>query len=159
MTLTNTVTIPTAAQNARVVKTGVTDGSDASAGQIGEAVSSMMSFGNAQGLSTGVAFNLFTLSLTAGDWDVEANVNFSMTSATSTDRSCGINTTSQTIPSDGTGVSSAVQTTTATVVDGLTIPRKRVSLAATSNVYVVAKSTFAAGSVAVYGGVTARRVR
>ncbi len=152
--------IPDAAQyTSPVAFPGVTDGSNAGAGYVGEYVMSAMAFGSAQALSTGTALNLFTLSLTAGDWDVEANVNFSFSAATSTDHSCGINTTSLTIPSDGTGISSGVQTTTATVVDAITLPRKRISISATTNVYVVAKATFTVGSVSVYGGVSARRAR
>jgi hypothetical protein len=63
------------------------------------------------------------------------------------------------MPSDGTEVPSAIQLTTATAKDGITLPRKRISISSTTTVCLEAQQTFSAGSAAAYGSITARRVR
>lgn len=138
---------------------GVTDGSAPAPNTVGEYFETAFPFVSAVSLTTQQTKNVFTIELPAGDWDVEGNVNISYTSATSTDRSAGLTSTSATIPSDGTGVNSAVQFTTTTIVDGITIPRKRFSLTQTTTIYMVVRTTFTAGSAAAYGAITARRVR
>jgi hypothetical protein len=52
---------------------GVTDGSDAAAGQIGEVISSVV-LSPGVSLGNGVAANITTIALTAGDWDVQGEV-------------------------------------------------------------------------------------
>lgn len=138
---------------------GVTDASSAAAGIVGEYMSSAVAFGSAVSLTSTVGNNVTSLSLTAGDWDVEGNVNFSLSGATVTDHSAGINTTTGTVPSDGTGLSSGLQTVAQTVVNSLTVPRKRINVSSTTTVYLVGKATFSAGTVSIYGSITARRMR
>lgn len=158
MTILPNATIPGAGQFVPGQE-GVTDGSTPAPNTVGEYFETAFPFGSAVSLTSSETKNVFSISLPAGDWDVEGNVNISYTSATSTDRSAGLTTTSATIPSNGTGVSSAVQFTTTTIVDGITIPRKRFLLTATTTIYMVVRTTFTAGSAAAYGAITARRVR
>lgn len=138
---------------------GVTDASNAAAGKIGEFSQSLISTGSATSLTTATAKNVTSISLSAGDWDVEGNINFNLSGATQTASSGGISTTSATLPTDGSEVASGVVCTTTTLVNGLTLPRKRINVSTTTTVYLVAKATFSAGTEAAWGKINARRVR
>lgn len=137
---------------------GVATNSTASSGIVGEFVSSLIPTGSATALTTATAKTITSISLGAGDWDVEGNVNFNLSTATQTQSSAGISLTTNVLPTDGSEVASGIQTTTASTVNGITLPRKRVSIATTTTVYLVAKSTFT-GTESGWGGLTARRVR
>lgn len=142
---------------------GVIDGSAASTGNVGEAITSTVAVGSAVALTTATPANVTSISLTPGDWDVFANVNFSATSATTTAGSLwaiGVNTTSATLPVDGSEVQmlqTALTTTTFKGGDGTS--RKVINLTTTTTVYLVAEATFSAGTVGAYGSISARRIR
>ena len=139
--------------------TGTTTNDSAAAGYVGQIISSLVASGSAVSLTTATVANVTSISLTAGDWDVQANVNVTLSNATATASSSGINTTSATIPTDGSEVFNGQQTTTLSASLSTTIPRKRISVASTTTVYLCTKSTFSLGSVSAFGGITARRVR
>lgn len=132
---------------------------NASAGNLGEYVESLIASGSATALTSATAKNVTSISLTAGDWDVSGNVNFSASGATVTGTSGGISSTSATVPTDGSEVFSGIQTSVVSENDSVTLPRKRFSLSSTTTVYLVAKSTFSFGSVSAFGQINARRVR
>lgn len=138
---------------------GTATNNSAAAGILGQIISSLVATGSPVTLTTNTAANVTSISLTAGDWDIEGNVNFNLTGATATAFSAGISLTTATVPTDGSEVASGVVTTAITGVNGITLPRKRVSIAGTTTVYLVAKSTFTLGSETAFGGITARRVR
>ena len=149
------VASPTIASD--IVGTATND--NATAGNIGEHSSSLIASGSAVGLTTAIAANVTSISLTAGDWDVEGNINFVLGSATVTQKSGGVTSTSATVPTDGSEVFNGTQFTLTSVTDGLAIPRKRISISGTTTVYLVASATFSAGTVTAFGAITARRVR
>lgn len=149
------VASPTIASD--IVGTATND--NATAGNIGEHTSSLIAIGSAVSLTTATPANITSISLTAGDWDVTGAINFTEGSATVTVRTGGINTTTATLPTDGTEVENGTLTTVLSTKNSVTIPRKRISIAGTTTVYLVASSTFSAGTVAGYGQITARRVR
>jgi hypothetical protein len=153
----NTVTSRTAAELKTDLATTTND--SAGAGEIGQYTSSLVAVGSLVSLTTATAANVTSISLTAGDWDVEGNINVSYTAATMTAFTGGIGSTSATLPTDGSEVQSGLTLTTTTVKNGVTVPRKRMSLAGTTTVYLVASTTFTAGTAGAYGGITARRVR
>lgn len=138
---------------------GTTTNDSAPAGYIGEFVSSLVASGSPVSLTNNTAANVTSISLTAGDWDVEGNVNFSGTTATVTAGTGGISSTSATLPTDGSEVYDGTVTTLLSDVSSVTLPRKRMSLAATTTVYMVAKKAFSAGTVVAFGSLNARRVR
>lgn len=142
-----------------LIYNGVTDGSSAAAGKVGEVISAAYPSGGAGLVVTATTTNVTSISLTAGDWDVEANVNFLGTTATLGGSSAGISTTSLTLPTDGTEIYSAAITTLLTATDSIIVPRKAVNVSSTTTVYLVAKQTFTAGTVKVFGSLTARRIR
>lgn len=138
---------------------GTTTNNSASAGYVGQIVSAIVAVGAPVSLTTATGADVTSISLTAGDWDVEGNVNFSLTGATATAFSAGISLTTATIPTDGSEVASGVVTTAITGINGIALPRKRVSVSGTTTVYLSCKSTFTLGTIGVYGSITARRVR
>lgn len=138
---------------------GTVTNDSATAGYVGEFVSSLVAVGSPVSLTTNTAANVTSISLTAGDWDVQGNVNFTGTSATITAGQGGISSTSATLPTDGSEVYDGLLTTTTTDTSSISLPRKRMSLAATTTVYMVAKKVFSAGTVVAFGSLNARRVR
>jgi hypothetical protein len=139
--------------------TGTATNNNAAAGNIGEYVASNIVIGIAVSLTTATPANVTSISLTAGDWDVEGIVNYSMTGATATRFQSGSHSTSATFGADNTHASIPLTTTTLTDVLGQNIPVQRFSLSGTTTVYLVAQSTFSVGTVAAYGLIRARRVR
>lgn len=141
---------------------GTTTNNNAAAGLIGEYVSSLIAVGSPQSMSTGAATNITSISLTAGDWDVAGSVNIINTGSTVTGSpnvQSGISSTSATLPTDGSECSTGILGVTLTNTDGIALPRKRFSIAATTTVYLVAKATFTIGTFGGYGSLNARRVR
>lgn len=138
---------------------GTTTNDSAAAGYIGEFVSSLVAVGSPVSLTNNTTANVASISLTAGDWDVEGNINFSGSTATITGGIGAISTASVTTPSDGSEVYDATATTLLTETSSITMPRKRISIAATTTVYLVARKSFSAGTVVAFGSINARRVR
>lgn len=142
-----------------IVSVGVTDGSAALAGQVGESASALVPIGTPVSLTTNTGENVVSLSLTAGDWDVSGSINYIQTGATATAISAGITTTSATVPVDGSEVYNGTLGTELTVTVGDALAVKRISLSATTSVRLAAKAVFSVGTVGAFGTLTARRVR
>lgn len=136
---------------------GATDGGNAAAGIWGEYQSSAIASGGAVSLTDATAANITSISLTAGDWDVEGNVNIAGATATYSQGVAGISATSATLPTDGTEVYSGAQFTLLSVTDGVALPRKRINVTVTTTVYLVGRASFSAGTMTGYGSITARR--
>lgn len=152
MSITNTSTLTGGIQ-------GKTDASSASAGIVGQYTNALLAVGSATSFTTATAMNVLTLSLAAGDWDVDGNLNFNESVSTVSARSAGIGTVSATIPTDGTECNNGVQSTVTSEKNTITIPRMRVSVSTTTTVYLVGTVTFAAGTCSGYGSISARRIR
>lgn len=119
-------------------------------------LSSTLAIGGALSMTTATPLNIDTLVLTAGTWLVSGNVNFSESTATTTEHVAGITTTSATIPTDGTQVYSNTQSVLLSGIDGITIPSKVVIVATgTTNVYLVGSTTFSAGTIVGFGSILA----
>jgi hypothetical protein len=140
---------------------GVITVSNATAGNVGQTiqtlVASLANGGSPVSLTTNTPANVASISLTAGDWWVQGNVNFTETVATASARSAGISATSATLPTDGTEAACGVQSTLTTEVNTITPAWKRVNVSSTTTVYLVASAAFSAGTVAAYGSITALR--
>jgi hypothetical protein len=133
----------------------------APAGRVGEYIESEVLVGSAVALTSTVAANITSISLTAGDWDVWGTVAFSLTGATQTAAPGGwISTTSATapaIPNKG-----AIAQFFPQQINGQAtwpVGMRRLSLASTTTVYLSASDGFSAGSVSAYGFIGARRAR
>lgn len=137
---------------------GTTTADNAAAGVVGELLSIVQSSNVA--LTTAVTANIATLSLTAGDWDVDGVINFNP-SAAPTALSAGIATTSATLPNPVTpnGALNALRLTFTAAVQTMPTGTYRVNVSATTNVYLVAQATFSSGNCQTTGFMRARRVR
>lgn len=142
---------------------GTTTNNSATAGNIGEYIITEVGSGAAVSLSTGVAADIATLSLTAGDWEVSGNVVYVPAA-----------TTSYTLAYHSISATSATQD--GGTANGFHLHRRaafvpvaffsignvgpvRKSLSGTTTVYLVAQATFTVSTMAAYGCIRARRVR
>ena len=147
-----------------VTSAGVISGSAAAAGKVGEVISSLVPTGSGVSIaSSGSPVNMSSISLTAGDWDVQGSVNFVAGSATIVAgalHEVGFNTTTAALPVDGSEVYvNAPVLTTTSANFGTSVQRKVYNVSSTTTVYLVANGTFTAGTEKVYGTITARRIR
>lgn len=143
---------------------GVTSATAATAGNIGEYISSSVASGSAVSLTNGVAANLTSISLTAGEWDVSCSASF-VTGATTQMfyQNVSVGTTSatqNTAPgaSASFAISASGTTVNTTVPSVLNTMPNRYSLASTTTVYCVALASFITSTEAVYGLIRATRV-
>ena len=164
-TISATSTI-TPAQVAGIV--GTTTNNNAQAGSIGEFITATVPVGSAVALTTAVTANVTSISLTAGDWDVSAVVDHNIGLTTSlTQINSGISLVSATLPAQtgggGLGTDPLATLSYAAMVPGAGIvqsaPLVRITLTATTTVYLVAQDTFTLSTISAYGTIRARRVR
>jgi hypothetical protein len=137
---------------------GVTDASSAAAGYVGELISSSIVTGSAVSMSTGVAKDITSISLTAGDWDVWGNVVLT-SNGTALQIAIGwISTTSATTPNASlySGINNTSNTNAATYINCL---QKPINVSSTTTVYLSGYATFASGTMTGCGNIYARRVR
>lgn len=143
---------------------GTTTNDNAAAGKIGEYISSTVLSGAAVALVTGVDKNVTSISLTAGDWDVTGNVGFIANAATSwtfIKQSLSLVTNT----SDNTPGRLSTMQFPATVwgggADRFTFPAMsiRLSLAATTTVFLVGGANFTINTQAAFGTIAGRRAR
>ncbi len=140
-------------------KLGTATNNSAAAGYIGQYIESKVAAGAPVSIADSFGADITSISLTAGDWDVDGNVNFILTGTTETVAIGGVSATSATLPTDGTQVYSGLQTVTVSATNGLTLARKRISIAMTTTIYLVGYCAFSAGTVDGFGSISARRVR
>lgn len=154
-TTSNTITNP------NIVGTITND--NASAGSIGEYIESIISSGSSVSLTSNTPANITSISLTAGDWDVEGAAGFVSTNATTSETifSCSISLTSATSDTNyfAKSIHSAVVPGNGVLADTLNLARRRISIAATTTVYLIGTSTFSISTGGGYGRLNARRVR
>ena len=130
---------------------GTTTNDNANAGSIGEYQTNTAS---GVALANTVYTNVTTLSLSAGDWDVEGFCAYGGTGTGITASVCGVNTVSATNPGGPNSVTQFVNSLSQQVT-WVT----RLSLATTTTVYLGAQANFTGGSVTASGWLRARRVR
>jgi len=141
--------------------TGVTDGSNSAAGQVGEFVTSQVLIASAVSLTTDTPKNVTSISLTAGDWNVYGFVGFAPAASTSLTHTSGsISQVTNTLD-----VTAQQALTTPAIVPGATLewsntlPEARISLTATTTIYLVAHAIFTVSTLGAYGTISARRMR
>jgi hypothetical protein len=139
---------------------GTTTNNNANAGAIGEYISSQVTAGGT-GLTSGVASNVTSISLTAGDWDVSGSIFVNQAAGTTLSLvQASINTTSATNQGATTGYCTYLQTTfTTSGGSGIPVPTLRLSLSTTTTVYLVVAATFGVSTAGAGGFLRARRMR
>lgn len=140
---------------------GTTTNDNAVTGTVGEYISSTVLVGSAVALTTDTPANVTSIALTAGDWDVWANVWTSTGSGTVLTQFVvavsDVSATFPTAPGDGAYTSWSGSLTTTNI--GFTAGMARRSLALTTTVYLVVQASFSVDAEAAYGFIGARRVR
>lgn len=139
---------------------GTTTNDNAAAGSVGEYIESVITSGAPVSLTSSAAANITSISLTAGDWDVWGSLVMAWAvGTTSVNRQGGINTVSVTLPTGPYITKTNNPTTTGTGDEGYPVPSRRISLSATTTVYLVAFSVFSVSTMDAYGFIAARRAR
>ncbi len=133
----------------RVASKGVTDGSNAAAGEIGEYLTATS---GSVGLATTVWTNIISLPVPPGDWDLWGSIALTA-SGGANNLQGGI-----TNVSGGGGQEVVLNGPTVTAFYGA-IPARRVSLTVTTTYYVTALMVFSSGTASAVGGLRARRRR
>lgn len=135
---------------------GTTTNNNANTGSVGEYIVSSPA---AISLTNATPANLTSISLTAGDWTVGGNVyNLMGTGTTGTALIASVSTTSATLAS----VPNLTQLqigTSANAACASSVPEIRLSLSATTTVYLVDEELFSGGTATGQGTLWARRAR
>lgn len=139
---------------------GTTTNDNAASGNVGEYISSNLGSGSAITMSSETTENITSISLTPGDWDVYINLKYLPASAkTILLAYASLSTTSGVLDSTDFGFSAWLGSFTG---DGSSVlglsGGYRLSLATTTTVYAVA-FVATSGTINVFGGLWARRVR
>jgi hypothetical protein len=142
---------------------GTTTNDNASAGNIGEYISANLASGSAVVLTTAVAKDIVTISLTAGDWDVWGSVvTLPVGAVACTQIITWISTVANTLPTlPNNGANLMLQLAfTSAASQCLPAGRTRLSLASTTTVRLGTQCAFSGGtSLSAYGFIAARRAR
>lgn len=141
---------------------GVTDGSSAASGYIGEIISSTIAIGSAVSLTTATAKSITSITLTPGDWMVSGNIGFIAASGTLptilTASISQVDNTQATSPNGG-GFNQLQLAFAATSTNVLSMAPTRINISAQTTVYLVGTATFTVSTLTAYGSITARRFR
>lgn len=145
------------------VRLGTTTNNNAAAGEIGEHVSSAVLSGSAVALTTNVGANITSISLTAGDWDVWANARFTGGATTT------VTVLGASVSLASAAVDAAADRLTQSFHNGqapfastnlnCNVGAVRLSLAATTTIYLVGQCSFGTSTLSGFGTLQARRVR
>lgn len=142
---------------------GTAAANNALAGMVGEYIQSSVAVGSAVALTTAVAANVTSISLTPGDWDVEGIIAFHSATGTTNvnDISNGASSVSATLPTTPGSVFTDLITIVVPSSPDVAYmcPRQRFSLSVTTTIYLVTLVHFTVAAYAAYGQINARRVR
>lgn len=139
---------------------GITDGSSAASGKIGELISSTIATGSATSLTTSTPKNITSISLTAGDWNVWGQVGvIGDTGTTLTFFIGGVSGTSATLGTAGTFQSQLSSITLGANNLRAATPILPVNITVTTTYYLVVNAVFGTSTLGGFGTLYARRVR
>ena len=143
---------------------GVGTNLNAPTGYLGEVVTSAIAAGGALPLTSGVALNITSISLTAGDWNISGSVAYTSAATTNiTQLRGGYNDTSMTFPGNIVGLDyNATYNNYAPYVPGATtsvlpLVQGRLLLSTTTTVYLIASGVFTVATLSAFGMIQARR--
>jgi hypothetical protein len=137
---------------------GTAAADSAQAGSIGEYITQTA---GGVSLTTGIAANVLSISLTAGDWDIQGAVAFLPAAGTTTTLLSGSWSTTTGTPG-GIGqrqtIAAAFTVSASPAADCVT-PVSRLNISTTTTVFLVASATFATSTMTCNGYISARRRR
>lgn len=161
LTGTGTITGTSSTSVGRGQYLGTNDNTAASAGNIGEYIVSNIAGGSAVALTTGVAANITSVSLTAGDWDCRGWVGTNPNAATTSSALFGwISTTSATFPTQPNGGAFVQQSFSLAAGGTYSVPvgTGQFIVNTTTTVFLSTTVNFAVNTNAAYGFIGCRRV-
>jgi hypothetical protein len=141
---------------------GETGAGSATAGNVGEYIESVVSSGSPVSLTSATPKTLTSITLPAGDWDVDATVAFIPTATTNITQIVGsISGTTNTLDVAPGKLSALSIPGTVPNLQNVTqnVPPYRLSLAVSTTVFLIAQGTFTVSTLTAYGLVRARRAR
>jgi hypothetical protein len=131
---------------AAITDAGVTDGSEATPGDVGEY---MATTGSAVGLVTNTATNLASLNLTPGDWDVSGSVVFAAGAGTHSYFGVGIS---------GVDIVDFATYPAGAINQGMIANPRRMNITTATTVWIMAQAGFT-GTMTAAGSISGRRAR
>jgi hypothetical protein len=149
-------TIPAGITMPQPLIQGVTNASNATAGNVGEVIASTILNSSAVSLTNSTPKNVTSITLSAGDWDIFSNVSIFASGNLITVFASGINTTTATLPDVSMYLTNQGPASDAF---GGAVPYQRANISSPTTYFLVAQANFASGTAAASGGIYARRVR
>ncbi len=147
---------------------GVTDGTGAAAGVVGEVITASLSYASRVAMTTDTAKTIATLTLTAGAWDLSGALHYGTSGSTSQFLACISSTTNAITDTSTYGLPSAtgeyraqldLVASAAYPQYTIPIPSYRLNLGAGATLYLVGYTSFTTGAVNAHGFLQAARVR
>lgn len=152
----SSVKISTTTQTGGIAQGGVVQAP--SAGFLGEQIRATVAKGSPVSLNNGApATNVTSISLTAGIWDISGVVGF-QGATTGGYMVASLSTTSATLGTEGDNAIYFPFQSQATTEACLTIPPWRLTITATTTIYLVAQESFTVGTGTAFGRISATRV-
>jgi hypothetical protein len=139
---------------------GVTNGSNAPAGDVGEFMSSDVTQANAVSTTSGTTLNVTHVSLTPGDWDCTGTVvEITASGTTATQFTAGISTTSAALPALENATNGGTNFgLNPGSVQAMPVAPLRVNTSSAKTVFLVANFVFSGGANTAFGNVQCRRM-
>lgn len=141
---------------------GTNTNDNAAAGMVGEYIESVVDEASAISLTTINVVNVTSISLTPGDWDVSACVQFlcgATTNITELRGSISLTSNTQDLTRGRLFEVKTAPHVPVSVRHGIAGPTLRFSLASTTTIYLIAQGVFTVSTLSVYGIISARRAR
>ena len=136
----------------------------AAVGYVGEFISATVPTGSSVSLTTATIANITSITLSAGDWELRGQVDYTAALSTVVNVFAqGISTTSATF--GGQDTYTQTNTTAGAIVPNVTydigaaVRTQRLLLSATTTVYLVCRAVFTTNTLKAYGTIEARRIR
>lgn len=135
---------------------GTTSAIGAPAGAVGEVITSFIPVASAISLTNATPANVTSLSLPAGDWMIEGNINFAGNTTNIMLAICWSSFTSASVPdaslyngfSAGSGMFNGI---------GISIPKQNYRFSSTTIIYLSCQADFGSGTVTACGSLQAQR--
>jgi len=139
---------------------GTTTNNNANAGSVGEYVQASVARTAFPALTTATIYDVTSIELTAGDWDVFGCVGFAFSGTTTCTQVIGsINLTSATLPANHYWSTIQPRTGNGLLDTSMAIVPQRISISSTTTIYLMVKAVFATAGAFTFGTIGARRVR
>lgn len=138
---------------------GITDGSSAASGIIGEMISASVARASAVTLTTSSPANVTSILLPAGDWEVEGTIGFANAATGVSYYFAGVSTASATLPTSDNGGLFCLPGSFGAGYDA-SFPTGRIPInsSGSTRVYLVGEANFTSGTMGGFGRIWARRV-